>query len=203
MTLERQQAPLVPRQLRSLQQLLTRAREANGQTLAICFNLHCPTNITVQAMLAQGNGLISLFWKHLYSQFLHSTISVYPDLRFAWCREDDPETGQVTYRVLALLHARAFREAIPVAAEHQDLPQTQSLAGCIVRAWGEALQLPHPPPPQIVSFPIDPSTGQAFEMHLDARDATAWDHLYTFTSALCRNDAKAGHGLRVFQTSMR
>jgi len=157
----------------------------------------------VLATLEQGNGLISLFWKHLYEQFFHAELWAPPGLHFAWTRERDLYTGQISYKVLVLLNARSFN-GLYGRNQKMDGARSDCLAGCIARAWGQALRLPGPAPLELVSFPTDPCTGEPHAVQLSQADETAWQRLFTDTSNLCKDAGKPhGQGFCAFRTSNR
>lgn len=200
---DQSQGPLIARHLQALHNLIQRAQAAHPDTLAVRFDLHVPNTFHTSVTLDQGNGLISLFWQELFEQFFQGSPSAPLGLRFAWSRDHPTHSGGVIYKVLALVNTRAFHGLYARTAE-PDLVRSNSLAGCILRAWGQALRLPGPPPQELVSFPLDPCTGEPQSMRLSPRNGTAWQRLFTETSSLCKAEGKPlGRGFCVFRTSNR
>lgn len=197
------QGPLIARHLGLLEDLLQRARNAHDNSLAVRFDLHCPNTIAISATLNQGNGLVSLFWSNLYEQLFNAQPAAPFDLHFAWTREHDPHTGQATYKALILLNARAFH-GLYSNEQAQDIGTSDSLAGCILRAWAKSLRISDPPPPELVSFPTDPLSGKTQVMLLNRYDHNAWRELFTQSSSLCKYEGKPlGRVFCAFRTSNR
>ncbi|WP_200197219.1 YagK/YfjJ domain-containing protein [Halorhodospira abdelmalekii] len=199
---DQEQGPLITRHLNSLEDLLYRVKDTQPETLAVRFDLHCPNTFEIRATLEYGNGLISLFWQHLYNPFLDSTTNTCPKFHFAWTREHDRNTGQVDYKVLLLLNTYFIQELCntrPVP----DVGRGDNLAGHIVRAWSHALGIPDPVV-QLVSFPTDPHTGEIQTMRLMTNDHNAWQQLFLQSSSLCKYEGKPlGRGFCAFRTSNR